>query len=138
MKYAFLIIALLGSTTYAMGDGGGSSIGPGTPQVEFFCKDAIDNVEVLIGKLPPNYGEQISVMTVVPIQQIDDLNVARIPGTAPGASLVFRGQRFEVSLIVDGPSFHGQSITIAGKLKDISRDKVGAEPRALGLSCEPR
>lgn len=124
------ILAL--SPTLALA-GGSSVVGPGAPQFEYRCGDAAQNVQVDIVRMWPNYDEiKIGVATYVPMNVVHDV-VERIPGDRPGASLQFKGERFELSVRATSPLIReGQPITFRAFLRD---KKSWQADKQLELDC---
>lgn len=130
-----LLFLAFTSSTLALA-GGGSSIGPGAPQIEYDCRDGTGNVLALIGRWAPNYVETIVVETIVPMTLTSDSDgVQKISSPAMGGALTVKGSRFEIQLAVSAPIFEMGNTFVAATLQDHLRDQVGAKPQSLQLAC---
>lgn len=114
--------------------GGGSSIGPGSPKWQYSCSDAGKNIHVTILRTPPNYdNDQIAVQTVVPMSMHIEKNIVRKIAAAPGGALVFEGQRFVFSVMMDAPVIKDGKAYFNATLTD----RESWEPtQKLNILCE--
>jgi hypothetical protein len=126
---ATVFSVLLASQAQAFANGGGSSVGspPNPFYSEYTCHDGVGTM-VQAGHTFPQNVEEIRV-TPDNSDQVVDSHVERVPGSMPGAPLVFRGERFELSIVVDGPHFNDGHVEFGATLEE-----HGAS--SLELTCE--
>lgn len=134
MKTVFMICLLTFVSSMASAAGGGSSIGPGSPKWQYSCSDAGKNIHVTILRTPPNYdNDEIAVQTVVPMSMQSEKNVVRKIAAAPGAALMFEGQRFVFLITLDSPVFKDGKTYFNATLMD----RQSWEPtQKLDVLCE--
>lgn len=114
--------------------GGGSSVGPGSPQWQYSCSDEGKNIHVTILRTPPSYdNDQIAVQTVVPMSMHIEKNLQRKAISMPGAPLVFEGKRFIFSITVNGPIFKDGKTYFSATLMD---RKSWESTQKLTVLCE--
>jgi len=126
MKFVFQSLSvsmLLASFTGSAIAGSGSGAGPGAPQVEFVCRDAGNNVHVMVGKWWPEYKEQFYVNTAS--ETIADLIMKRTVEPGEGGNLLIYGKRFQVSVAATSPYFANGKTYVSAFFKDLD-DQVGS------------
>ena len=129
---AFAALIFGNSAAFA---GGSSTVGPGGPRFQYRCADAQQNIFVDIVSFPSDYSRlTISVQTMIPMTVHEDRKVNVVANLSAGSPKVFRGERFEVSILTTAPKFDGGKVLLNASLKDSTSWE---STRALQLECEP-